>query len=164
MGRHASNARGTVLLLAAACVKLVAGCWSDCPEDYETGTRLRVTVLEDFDRCHFTFTKGHQYDLVAGGEGWNAATRCTHHWAAKPPVFTTTEWEFGRCEGDPSPMGVGCFVKLPGCTGGNVRFFYSRLPREPGETVQGVLRVIHSAAAPCELESCEVDVPVSIRW
>lgn len=151
--------------LASGMALLSLGCWSDCDEPYPVGTRLRVTVPEAFSGCHVTFEAGATYDLVAG-QTTEDRHGCEYNVAKAPPVFTDTELVFGRCGGDVNDMGLDCGAQLPGCpevTYSHIRILYDRLPKERGDIVSSRLILQFNSAAECR-QSCEVEIPVTIRW
>jgi hypothetical protein len=158
--------RVPTILAVLGLSTLSLGC-SECEDPYPVGTRLRVTVPEAFAGCHVTFDAGATYDLVAGPttEDYRG---CEYNVAKGPPVFTSTELVFGTCGGDVNSLGIACRAELPGCVESeldysDMRIFYHGLPKEPGETVRSLLKLQFTSASECR-QSCDVDIPVTIRW
>ncbi len=147
---------GFIVLLGAAI-----GC-SPCEDPYPPGTRFKVTVPAAFDDCHVTFAAGHTYDLVAGPHRETGAELCEESRAEAPPLFTTTEYEFGRCGYDAADMGLECAASVAGCPG-DIRIFYGPLPDERGDVVDATLRLSYVSSDVCE-NSCGAAIPVKIRW
>lgn len=154
-------------VLSSGMALLSVGCWSDCDEPYPVGTKLRVTVPAAFSGCHVTFDAGATYDLVAGHITEDNRD-CEYNVARDPPTFTSTELVFGECRGDVARLGIGCRAQLPGCTDAELdyshaRLFYRALPKEPGDIVSTRLVLQFISASECR-QSCNAEIPVTIRW
>jgi hypothetical protein len=144
---------------------LSLGC-SDCEDPYPVGTRLRVTVPEAFAGCHVTFDAGATYDLVAGGK-FEDEEGCEYNVGKAPPVFTSTDFSLSDCRGAKN-MGASCRAPLPGCADTELNYshasiFYGPLPKEPGDIVSSLLKLQFKSASECR-QSCNADIPVTIRW
>jgi hypothetical protein len=156
--------RVPAFLVVAVSGVLPTGCGSGCRDAYPEGTRLRVTVPEAFAGCHVTFDAGATYDLVAGSTTLDHRD-CEYNNAVAPPVFTSAEFTISECRGDVNHMGIDCATELPSCAddyASHVRFFYLRLPEKPGQAVSTHMRMSFVAGVGCG--SCDVDIPVVIRW